>query len=66
MILVFLSIPYNDALLLCGGLRLTESGVGYGIHMAEAENNRKSNISNEKQMEKCKVDRCPEGTDTFW
>lgn len=37
---VYLLVPYYDALLLRGGLRLTESSVSYGIHMAEAENNR--------------------------
>lgn len=36
----FLLVPYDDALLLCGGLRLTESSISYGIHMAEEENNK--------------------------
>ena len=34
---VFLSVPYDDALLLCGGLRLSEGSVGYGIHMSVTE-----------------------------
>lgn len=29
-------LPYDDALLLCGSLRLTESSISYGVHMAEA------------------------------
>lgn len=57
---MLLSVPYDDALLLCGGLRLVEGAVSYGIHMAEAENNRKSNIP-----WKLKGDRGFEGTETF-
>lgn len=37
-----MSVPYDDALLLCRSLRLVEGSVSYGIHVAEAEN-RESN-----------------------
>lgn len=40
--LVFLSIPYHDALFLCGGLRKAEGCVSYGINMPEAEKNKTS------------------------
>lgn len=57
---MFLSVPYNDALLLCGGLRLVEGAVGNGIHMAEADNNRKAN-----KQSKLKRERYFEGIETF-
>jgi len=53
MLLGLLWIPYDDALLLCGVLRVAESGVGDGVHVAEA-GDRKSDVRNGNNH---KVDR---------
>lgn len=34
-------VPYDDALLLCGGLRQAEGCVSDGVHMPGSENNKR-------------------------
>lgn len=52
-------IPYDDALLLCGGLRQAEGRVSYGINMSEGESNTTVNTSSKKYKKRTDIFKEP-------